>query len=78
MKLEKMAKMFNRFGRAVCPQNAERLVGDKQPYQMYRIFVACVAMFMSVNVFAALYVTNVVAKQRCPWGIVDISCEVCA
>jgi hypothetical protein len=26
--------------------------------------------------FAAPYVTNIVAKQRYPWGIVDISCEV--
>lgn len=67
---------FNRFGRAVCPQTVERLLGDKQPYQMYRIIVACVAMFMGVNVFAAPYVTNVVAKQRYPWGIVDISCDV--
>ena len=28
------------------------------------------------NGVAAPYVTNVVAKQRYPWGIVDISCEV--
>lgn len=34
----------------------------------------CVAF--SCSLFAAPYVTNVVAKQRYPWGIVDISCEV--
>lgn len=78
MKLKKIAKVFNRFGKAVCLQTAERLLGDKQLHQMFRIIVACVAMFMGVNVFAAPYVTNVVAKQRYPWRIVDINCEVCA
>ena len=77
MKLKKIAKVFNPFGKAVCPQTAARLLGDKQPYQMFRIIVACVATFMAVNVFAAPYVTNVVAKQRYPWnGLVDISYEV--
>lgn len=33
------------------------------------------AIFSGV-LFAAPYVTNVVAKQRSPWGIVDISCDV--
>ena len=74
MKLKKIAKAFNRFGEAVRPQTAARLLGDKQPYQMFRIIVACVATFMAVNVFAAPYVTNVVAKQRYPWnGLVDIT-----
>ena len=41
------------------------------------IFCTAVVM-MAAEMFAAPYVTNVVAKQRCPWGIVDISCEVCA
>lgn len=77
MKLEKIAKVFNCYGRAVCPQTAARLLVDKQPYQMYRIIVACVAMFMGVNIFAAPYVTNVVAKQRYPWnGSVDINFDI--
>ena len=29
MKLKKIAKVFNRFGKAVCPQTAARLLGDK-------------------------------------------------
>jgi hypothetical protein len=33
-------------------------------------------ILMAMEIFAAPYVTNVVAKQRYPWGIVDISCEV--
>lgn len=37
-----------------------------------------VSIMMALEIFAAPYVTNVVAKQRYPWGIVDISCEVCA
>ena len=77
MKLTKIAKVFNCYRRVVCSQTAERLLGDKQPYQMYRIIVACVAMFMGVNVFAAPYVTNVVAKQRYPWnGLVDVKYEI--
>ena len=39
------------------------------------IFCTAVVM-MAAEMFAAPYVTNVVAKQRSPWGIVDISCEV--
>lgn len=39
------------------------------------IFCTAVVM-MAAEMFAAPYVTNVVAKQRYPWGIVDISCEV--
>lgn len=35
-----------------------------------------VSIMMALEIFAAPYVTNVVAKQRYPWGIVDISCEV--
>lgn len=39
--------------------------------------VFCFAVIMmAMEIFAAPYVTNVVAKQRYPWGIVDISCEV--
>ena len=39
------------------------------------IFCTAIVM-MAAEMFAAPYVTNVVAKQRYPWGIVDISCEV--
>ena len=35
-----------------------------------------VILFVAMIINAAPYVTNVVAKQRSPWGIVDISCEV--
>ena len=56
MKLKKIAKVFNRFGKAVCPQTAARLLGDKQPYQMFRIIVACVATFMAVNLYSSVEV----------------------
>ena len=35
-----------------------------------------VILFVAMIINAAPYVTNVVAKQRYPWGIVDISCDV--
>jgi hypothetical protein len=35
-----------------------------------------VILFDAMIINAAPYVTNVVAKQRYPWGIVDISCDV--
>lgn len=41
-----------------------------------RRIIAIVTFLMVGNAFAAPYVTNVVAKPRYPWGIVDISCEV--
>jgi hypothetical protein len=40
-------------------------------------FLIAFCIGFSCSLFAAPYVTNVVAKQRYPWGIVDISCEVC-
>lgn len=42
---------------------------------MKELLTAFCVIFSGV-LFAAPYVTNVVAKQRSPWGIVDISCEV--
>ena len=39
-------------------------------------FLIAFCVVFSCSLFAAPYVTNVVAKQRYPWGIVDISCEV--
>lgn len=39
------------------------------------IFCTAIVM-MAAEMFASPYVTNVVAKQRYPWGIVDISCDV--
>ena len=42
---------------------------------MKKLLIAFCVGF-SCSLFAAPYVTNVVAKQRYPWGIVDISCEV--
>lgn len=41
------------------------------------IFVLSFGVMM-LTAFATPYVTNVVAKQRCPWRIVDNNCEVCA
>jgi hypothetical protein len=40
-------------------------------------FLIAFCIGFSCSLFAAPYVTNVVAKHRYPWGIVDISCEVC-
>lgn len=40
------------------------------------MIVSIVMQFYVNFLFAAPYVTNVVAKQRYPWGIVDISCDV--
>ena len=39
-------------------------------------FLIAFCVVFSCSLFAAPYVTNVVAKQRYPWGIVDISCDV--
>jgi hypothetical protein len=39
-------------------------------------FLIAFCIGFSCSLFAAPYVTNVVAKQRYPWGIVDISCDV--
>jgi hypothetical protein len=43
---------------------------------MNKLVFAAVSTIMTFSIFAAPYVTNVVAKQRYPWGIVDISCDV--
>lgn len=45
---------------------------------VFSVAIAFIIHLYVTSLFAAPYVTNVVAKQRCPWGIVDISCEVCA
>jgi hypothetical protein len=44
---------------------------------MLKIMTVCAAIFIGGNVFAAPYVTNVVAKQRYPWnGLVDVKYEI--
>ena len=76
MKLKKIAKVFC-CGRAVCSQTAARCVRDNALYQMLKIMTVCAAIFIGGNVFAAPYVTNVVAKQRYPWnGLVDVKYEI--
>ena len=42
----------------------------------YKVQVLLTVLFATLFADAVPYVTNVVAKQRYPWGIVDISCEV--
>ena len=76
MKLKIIAKVFC-YGRVVCSQPAARRVRDNAPYQMLKIMTVCAAIFIGGNVFAAPYVTNVVAKQRYPWnGLVDVKYEI--
>ena len=44
---------------------------------MLKIMTVCAAIFIGGNVFAAPYVTNVVAKQRYPWnGLVAVKYEI--
>ena len=43
---------------------------------MRKIVVTIIGVVMSMMTFAAPTVTDVVAKQRYPWGVVDITCKV--
>lgn len=43
---------------------------------MRKMFIAIIGMILSMMGFSAPTVTDVVAKQRYPWGLVDISCKV--
>lgn len=43
---------------------------------MIKKIISTLLLIITIKLSAAPYVTNVVAKQRYPWGIVDISCDV--
>lgn len=43
---------------------------------MRKMFIAIIGMVLSMMGFSAPTVTDVVAKQRYPWGLVDITCKV--